>query len=144
MPSKIFVNLPVSDLDRSMSFFRALGYDFDLRFTDSTAACLVISEDIYAMLLTHDKFRQFTPKAIADTSKTTEVLIALSFDSRDEVDRVMNAAIGAGGSEARDPMDLGFMYHRSFNDPDGHIWEIFHMDMAAVAQMSQDGPPPAA
>lgn len=132
--TKIFVNLPVKDLPRSMRFFRALGYDFNPQFTDDTAACLVINEHIHAMLLTEAKFRQFTPKQIADATKVSEVLIALSMESRAEVDAKMTAALANGGSEPREPQDLGFMYHRSFNDPDGHIWEIFHMDMAAIPQ----------
>ncbi len=132
MPTKIFVNLPVRDLDRSKSFFEALGFSFNEQFTDDTAACMVISEDIYAMLLTHAKFKEFTPKDIADTGKTTEVLTALSQDSREAVDRMAAAALKAGATEARPAADHGFMYERSFNDPDGHIWEMFWMDSAVA------------
>lgn len=132
MPTKIFVNLPVRDLDRSMAFFEALGFSFNPQFSDDTAACMIISDDIYAMLLTHAKFKEFTPKDIADTGKTTEVITALSQDSREAVDRLADAALKAGGTEARPPMDHGFMYDRSFNDPDGHIWEIFWMDPAVA------------
>jgi predicted lactoylglutathione lyase len=134
MSTMIFVNLPVKDLDRSMIFFKKLGYSFNPQFTDETAACMVISENIFAMLLTEKKFAEFTPKKIADATKTTEVLTALSTDSRAEVDRIVDAALKAGASEAREKMDLGFMYHRSFSDLDGHIWEIVHMDMAAAQQ----------
>jgi len=131
-PRKIFVNLPVKDLDKSMAFFKALGFTFNAQFTDETAACMVISDDIFAMLLTHDKFKQFTPKAIADTSKISEVLTCLSAESKDEVNKMVDAALKAGGQKLREPQDYGFMYERSFQDPDGHIWEIMWMDPAAV------------
>ena len=134
MATKIFVNLPVKDLNRSVEFWKSMGYRFNPKFTDETAACLVISDDIYSMLLTHSKFREFTPmeKEITDANQSTEVLTALSFDSREEVDRMMDRALKAGGSEARPAEDHGFMYGRSFNDPDGHIWELFWMDPAAA------------
>jgi uncharacterized protein len=128
MPSKIFVNLPVKDLDKSKAFFGKLGYTFNAQFTDETAACMVISDDIYSMLLTEAKFKEFSKKPMADAHKTTEVMIALSMDSKDEVNRVVDAALKAGGSEARDPQDYGFMFLRSFSDLDGHTWEIFWMD----------------
>jgi predicted lactoylglutathione lyase len=131
-PRKIFVNLPVKDLEKSMAFFKALGFTFNAQFTDETAACMVISDDIFAMLLTHDKFKQFTPKAIADASKTSEVLTALSAESKDEVNKMVDAALKAGGQKLREPQDYGFMYERSFQDLDGHIWEIMWMDPAAV------------
>lgn len=132
MATKIFVNLPVKDLTASMDFFTQLGYSFNKQFSDDTAACMVISEDIYAMLLTHEKFAQFTPKPIADATKSTEVLTCLSCESSSGVDDVMNKALAAGATEARDPQDYGFMYGRSFSDPDGHIWEMMWMDPAAV------------
>lgn len=128
MTTKIFVNLPVNNLDKSVEFFKKLGFSFNPQFTDNTAACMVISDDIYAMLLTHKKFSEFTPKPIADASKTTEVLTSLSLESREKVDILADAAIKAGATENRAPDDYGFMYGRSFNDPDGHIWEIFWMD----------------
>ena len=134
MPTKIFVNLPVKNLDKSMDFFKRLGFSFNPQFTDETAASMVISDDIYAMLLTHKKFKEFTKKEIADATKTTEVLIALSMDSRAEVDSFVNTALAAGATTAREPADHGFMFERSFNDLDGHIWEIFHMDMSAIPQ----------
>jgi predicted lactoylglutathione lyase len=129
---KIFVNLPVKDLEKSMTFFKALGFSFNAQFTDETAARMVISDDIYVMLLTHKKFKEFTPTAIADTSKTSEVLTCLSAESRDAVNEMVEAALKAGGQKLREPQDHGFMNERSFQDPDGHIWEIMWMDPAAV------------
>ena len=133
MPTKIFVNLPVKDLDKSIRFFEALGYAFNPQFTDATAACMIISDDIYAMLLTHAKFKEFTKKTIADATKTTEVLTCLSRDSRERVDALVDTALKAGATEDRGPMDYGFMYGRSFDDLDGHTWEIVHMDANAAA-----------
>src|SRR6266545_6192435 len=118
MATKIFVNLAVKDLDRSKEFFNQLGFTFNPQFTDKTAACMVITDDIYAMLLTHPKFKEFTKKDIADAHKTTEVLTCLSVDSKDEVNELVDRATAAGGSEVRDPQDYGFMYGRSFNDLD--------------------------
>jgi predicted lactoylglutathione lyase len=121
MPTKIFVNLAVKDLEKSKAFFKQLGFTFNQQFTDETAACMVIADDIYAMLLTHPKFKEFTKKDIADAHKTTEVLTCLSFDSKEKVNDVVDGAIAAGGTEAREPQDYGFMYGRSFNDLDGKI-----------------------
>ncbi len=132
MTTKIFVNLAVKDLDRSKAFFAKLGYKFNPQFTDATAASMVISEDIYAMLLTEAKFKEFTRKEIADASKTTEVLTCLSEDSRAKVDGIVDIALKSGATEAGEPMDHGFMYSRSFNDLDGHIWEYLWMDPAAI------------
>jgi len=132
MASKIFVNLPVKHLDKSMAFFKQLGFTFNPQFTDDTAACMVISDDIYSMLLTEKKFGEFTKKAIADATKTTEVLTALTVDSKAEVDRLVDTALRAGATAAREPMDYGFMFGRSFNDLDGHIWEIIWMDPSHV------------
>lgn len=132
MATKIFVNLPVRDLPMSMEFFSALGYTFNRQFTDATAACLVISEDICAMLLTHAKFAEFTPKAICDATKSTEVLVCLSCESRAEVDAIIGKAIAAGGATNKPPMDYGFMYGHGFEDLDGHIWEYIWMDPNAV------------
>lgn len=131
MSIKIFVNLPVKDLNRSMDFFKALGWTFNPQFTDETAASLVISDDIYAMLLTHNKFSEFTNKKIADTG-STEVLIAIGVDSKAEVNRIADAALNAGAKEAKPPQDYGFMQLRSFLDLDGHHWEILYMDPAHV------------
>lgn len=132
MGTKIFVNLPVKDLARSKEFYVQIGYSINPQFSDETAACVVISEDIYLMILTHEKFKLFTPKDIADATKATEVITALSFDSREKVDEVFDKAVNAGGSEVRPLQDYGFMYSKSFNDPDGHIWEPFWMDTAAI------------
>lgn len=132
MATKIFVNTHVKDLKRSMEFFKALGYSFNMKFTDETGACLVISEDIYAMLITHGRFKDFTPKKISDATQTTEVLLALSFDSREKVDEIYDKAIKAGATETRPSEDHGFMYARSFNDLDGHIWEVFWMDPKGI------------
>jgi uncharacterized protein len=128
MSRKIFVNLPVKDLERSMSFFKKLGFQFNPQFTDDTAACMVIADDIYAMLLTHAKFKMFTKKEIADATTFTEVLTALSFESKREVNDFVDTALKAGAIEAGKPQDHEFMYGRSFDDLDGHTWEIFWMD----------------
>ncbi|MEU7552138.1 VOC family protein [Streptomyces sp. NPDC044571] len=128
----IFVNLPVKDLEASKGFWTKLGYAFNPQFTDENGASLVISDTIYAMLLTESRFKDFTHKAIADTSTTTEVLIALSADSRAAVDELVGAALDAGGTEPRPAQDHGFMYGRAFEDLDGHTWEVFWMDPAAV------------
>jgi predicted lactoylglutathione lyase len=122
------VNLPVKDLDRSKEFFAKLGYSFNPKFTDATAACMVISDDIYAMLLTEAKFKEFTTKPIANAKEATEVLICLSLESKVKVNEVMDTALNAGAVEARPVMDYGFMFGRSFHDLDGHIWEIIWMD----------------
>lgn len=132
MATQIFVNLPVADLSRAMSFYEVIGFQINRQFTDETAACIVISETIHVMLLTHEKFSQFTAKQIADTSKTAQMLVCLSRDSRDGVDAMMAAALAAGATEPRPMMDYGFMVHRSFEDPDGHIWEVMWMDPVAV------------
>ncbi|MFF5634764.1 VOC family protein [Streptomyces sp. NPDC012825] len=130
----IFVNLPVKDLDVSRAFFEKLGYSFNPQFSDDTAACLVISDTIFAMLLTEEKFKEFTApgKEISDATKATEVLITLSAESREKADELADAALAAGGTPAKEPMDMGFMYGRSFTDPDGHHWEVFWMDPAAA------------
>lgn len=132
MATKIFVNLPVKNLDKSKAFFNQLGFSFNQQFTDDTAACMVISDDIYAMLLTEAKFKQFTNKEIADATKTTEVLTCLSADSKDKVNEMVDKALKSGGTEVNEPMDYGFMFGRTFNDLDGHIWEIIWMDPATV------------
>ena len=132
MARKIFVNLPVKDLPRSKDFFGKLGYAFNPQFTDPTAACMVISDDIYAMLLTHSHFKGFAPHPISDATKQTEVLIALNCESRGEVDDLVRKATAAGGRTFRPAQDHGFMYAQSFQDPDGHVWEVFWMDPSAV------------
>jgi predicted lactoylglutathione lyase len=139
----IFVNLPVADLPAAKAFYEAIGAVNNPQFTDETAACMVFSETIHVMLLTHEKFAQFTPKAIADAKSVSEVLICISADSREGVDDISDKAIAAGGREPRDPQDFGFMYGRSFEDLDGHIWEPMWMDMAAAAD-AMAGEPAAA
>ena len=133
MATKIFVNLPVKNLDASMAFFDTLGYRFEPRFTDQTAACMIISEDIYVMLLTEAKFRTFTPKPVCDAWKSTEVLVALSCESRDQVNDLVGRAVAAGGSTYAEPVDYGFMYQHGFEDLDGHIWELISMEAGAPA-----------
>ena len=132
MAKMIFVNLPVADLQRSIAFYEAVGAVMNPQFSDDTAACMVLSETIHVMILTHAKFGQFTPKRIADAHEASEVLICISAESRDEVDRMTESALANGGREPREPQDHGFMYGRSFEDPDGHIWEPMFMDMEAA------------
>jgi len=132
MHKQIFVNLPVADLPRSQAFFGALGFTFNPQFTNAQAACMVIGEHIYAMLLVEDFFAGFTDKPIADATKTSEVLVCLSCESRAEVDDLVARAVAAGGTSPRAPQDHGFMYGHGFQDPDGHIWELMFMDMGAV------------
>ena len=134
MATKIFVNLPVKDLKKSMEFFRKLGYTFNAQFTDETAACMVIAEDIFAMLLTEAKFKGFTRNAICDARKSTEMLMALSCDTRDQVDDTVRKAVAAGGNTYNKPQDHGFMYGHGFQDLDGHIWEVFFMEPSATKQ----------
>src|SRR5215510_4382059 len=133
---KIFVNLPVKDLKKSMAFFGKLGFTFNMQFTDETAACMVVSEDIYAMLLTQDKFKTFTPKQICDTTKSTEVLVCLSATSREEVNELVRKAVAAGGTTYNDPQDYGFMYGHGFQDLDGHIWELAFMEPGAIKEQA--------
>ncbi|MFJ7160098.1 VOC family protein [Streptomyces sp. NPDC101118] len=128
----IFVNLPVKDLDAAKAFWEKLGYSFNPQFTDETAASLVISDTIFAMLLTEEKFKEFATKPVADASKTTEVMVALSAESREKVDEVVEAALAAGAVEPRPAMDMGFMYGRAFEDLDHHVWEYVWMDPAAI------------
>ena len=132
MSTKIFVNLPVKDLKKSMRFFEAIGFKNNPQFTDDTAACMVVSDDIYVMILTEAKFKSFTPKKLADATTSTEVLTALSRESRADVDDIVRKAVAAGGSTYAEPKDYGFMYQHGFQDPDGHIWEVLWMDPKAV------------
>lgn len=133
MSKMVFINLPVRDLKRTIAFFNALGFKFDERFTNDDAAGLIINEGhSYAMLLTHKHFKSFIKNDIADPDKVTQVLIALKYDSREAVDEIVRKAVEAGGKDAREPQDGGFMYGRAFADPDGHVWEPFWMDPNAV------------
>lgn len=133
MPKMIFINLPITDLTPSTAFYQALGGTKNPKFSDETSACMVFSESIYAMLLTHEKYRNFTSRPIADTHATSAGLIALAVDSRDEVNATIERAVAAGGQADPNPkQDHGFMFGRSVQDPDGHVWEIFWMDPAAA------------
>lgn len=134
MATKIFVNLPVRDLNKSIEFFTKLGFTFNPQFTDETATCMIVSEDIFVMLLTHEKFQTFTPKKICDATQSTEVLMCLSCESRTAVDDMVRQAVAASGTTYNDPQDHGFMYGHGFQDLDGHIWEIMYMDPSAIHQ----------
>jgi uncharacterized protein len=131
-PHKLFVNIPVTDLQRSIDFFEALGFTFNTQFTDATATCMLVGEDAYFMLLVRDRFGDFSKRPVGDPAKETNALYALSVSSRAEVDEMVKTAIAAGGAPAGDSQDHGFMYQSSFYDPDGYHWEVFWMDPAAV------------
>lgn len=130
MSQQIFINLPVNDLQRSMDFYTAIGFTNNPQFTDDKAACMVVSDTIFVMLLTHERFSDFTAKAIADTKKTVAVLNALSVESAEAVNDTLEKALAAGANEYAEPKDYGFMQQRCFEDPDGHNWEITYMDMS--------------
>ena len=131
MPKMVFINLPITDLARSTAFYAALGGTKNPKFSDETSACMAFSESIYAMLLTHEKYRNFTSRPIADTHATSAALIALAVDSRGEVNATIERTVAAGGQADPNPkQDHGFMFGRSVEDPDGHVWEIFWMDPA--------------
>jgi predicted lactoylglutathione lyase len=132
MAKKIFVNLPVKDLNKTVEFFTKLGFEFNPQFTDENATCMIVNEDIFIMLLVEKFFKTFTKKEICDTTKDTEVIIALSTESREKVDQMINDVIEAGGKESRKPQDHGWMYGRSFQDINGHLWEIIYMDEKAL------------
>jgi uncharacterized protein len=134
MNTQIFVNLPVKDLNKSIDFFTQLGYTFNPEFTDETATCMIVSDTIFVMLLTHEKFKMFTPKAICDATKNTEVLVCLSCESRTTVDEMVRKAVVAGGSTYNEPQDHGFMYAHGYQDLDGHIWELIYMEPSAINQ----------
>lgn len=133
MHKQIFVNLAVDKLDRSKAFFSALGFNFDPRFTNDQAACLILGENLYAMLLVKDLFKSFTRKSLCDPKESTETLVGLSCESRGEVDALVAKALAAGGTAPRAPQDYGFMYGHGFEDIDGHIWELIYMDPNAKA-----------
>lgn len=132
MATKIFVNLPVKNLNKSIEFFTKLGYKFNPQFTDETATCMIVSDDIFVMLLTEAKFKEFTPKAICDATKSTEVLVCLSCESRAAVSDMVRKAVAAGGATIAESKDYGFMFQHGYQDLDGHIWELIYMDPAAV------------
>ena len=129
MVNQVFINLPVKNLKRSKEFFTHLGFRFNMQFTDDKAACLIIGQNIYAMLLVEKFFKAFTRKAVANAKKSTEVLIAIDAESREKVDEMIRRAVEAGGSVYMPPQDHGKMYSHSFADPDGHQWEILYMGL---------------
>ncbi len=131
-PRMIFVNVAVKDLERSVTFFRELGFEFDPRFTDETATCMVVSDQAFVMLLVESRFKDFTKKELVDPTRQTEAILAVSAESREAVDELADKALAAGGSRANEPLDFGSMYGRSFYDPDGHLWEVMWMDVEAM------------
>jgi predicted lactoylglutathione lyase len=139
MTTQIFVNLPVKDLSRTVEFFKKLGFAFNPQFTDENATCMIINNNIFVMLLVEKFFKTFTKKEICDTTKDTEVIIALSTESRERVDEMMQNVFEAGGKESREPQDYGWMYGRSFQDINGHLWEIIYMDEKALKNDEHQG-----
>lgn len=131
-PHKLFVNIPVGDLQRSIGFFETLGFAFNTQFTDATATCMLVGEDAYFMLITPERFKEFSKRPVGDAQKETNALFAIAVNSREEVDTLVEKALAAGGSHAADSQDQGFMYVRSFYDLDGHHWEVFWMDPSAI------------
>ena len=141
---KLFVNLAVEDLDRSVAFFTKLGFEFDARFTDESGTCMIVGDDAFFMLLVKPRFADFTSSPLSDPATQTEALYAFSVERREEVDDLANAALASGGSPAAEDQDHGFMYGRSFRDPDGHHFEVFWMDMEAAEQAATAGDATAA
>lgn len=144
MATKIFVNLSVKNLNQSVSFFTHLGFERNPQFSNESCACMAVSEDIYIMLLVEPFFKTFTKKEIADATKSTEAILCLSANSREEVDKLADAALVAGGAPANEVQDHGFMYGRSFQDPDGHLWEVMYMDFNAFSQAQESTQPETA
>lgn len=134
MVKQIFVNLAVKDLKKSIEFFSKLGFKFNPQFTDENATCMIISDNIFAMLLVEKFFKTFTKKEVSDAKRSTEVLVALAVESKEKVDEMVSKAISAGGKEPREPQDHGWMYGRAFEDLDGHIWEVFYMDESQMPE----------
>ena len=128
MAKQIFVNLPVRDLKRSVDFFTGLGFTFNPQFTDENATCMIVGDNIFVMLLVEKFFKTFTHKPVADAHAGTEAIIAIALDSREAVDVLVDKALGAGAAVSGEAKDLGFMYQRGYQDLDGHLWEVFHMD----------------
>lgn len=139
MSRQVFINLTVENLDQSKDFATHLGFTINPQFTDDTAACVVVSEEIFFMLLTHDKFKQFAPNEITDTKASNEAIICLSCDSREEVDEFVRKATEKGAHSFREATDYGFMYQHGFQDPNGHVWEFIYMNMEAFAAMQNQG-----
>ena len=140
MSHDIYVNLPVQNLDKAVEFFTELGFEFDTQMTDENASRMIVNERASVMLLTHEFFKGFTKREITDTATSTGAIFALSADDRPAVDAFADKALAAGASEANEPMDMGFMYGRSFHDLDGHLWEVFYMDEAAAAAQAGGEP----
>lgn len=136
MPTKIYVNLPVKDLGKSIEFFTELGFSFSSQFTDENATCMVVSDDIYVMLLVEPFFKSFTNKDIVDATKSTEVILALEVDSRERVDELVDKALMAGGQSGSFTNEDGFRYGRSFQDVDGHLWEVLYLDPTAMQEQA--------
>lgn len=134
MTTKVFVNLPVKNIVETKEFFTKLGFSFNNQFTNESAACMIINDDSYIMLLTHPRFQEFTKKKIADPDKTCQVLVAISAESREQVDAMFQNAIKAGGKQARETQDYGFMYGRTFEDINGHTWEAIWVDSSAISK----------
>lgn len=134
MKTDVYINLPVNDLKKSVNFFKELGFDFDPKFSNEQAACMILNKKCYVMLLQERFFQDFTKNAIADTTQFTEVLLAISVDSKESVNSFLDKALGMGAREARETQDSNFMFGRSFHDLDGHIWEIFWMDISKMPQ----------
>jgi predicted lactoylglutathione lyase len=134
MATQIFVNLPVHDLKKSIEFFTKLGFTFNPQFTDDTATCMIVGDNIFVMLLTHAKFKTFTSKAICDTKTSTEVLVCVSVESRAKVEEMVHKALAGGGTTYNQPQDHGFMYQHGFHDLDGHTWELIYMEPSTVNQ----------
>ncbi|WP_268846185.1 VOC family protein [Flavobacterium aestivum] len=134
MATKIFINLPVADLEKAKSFYTAIGFTNNPQFTDETAACMVLTEEIFVMLLEHSKFKGFTQREIGNTFETASVINCLSVDSIQEMNTMVDKALNAGAKESAEAKDYGFMQQRSFEDLDGHLWEVLYMDMAKFPQ----------
>jgi len=134
MARKIYVNVPVKDLSRSIDFYTKVGFSFNQQFSDENATSIIVSDDILVMLLREDFFKKFTNKPIANAKESTEVLISISAESREEVDEMVGLAIAAGGASPIPTQEHGWMYGRSFEDPDGHIWEVSYLDMSALPE----------
>jgi predicted lactoylglutathione lyase len=135
MNTKLFINLPVKNLPRSVAFFTSLGFSFNAQFTDENATCMIINSDAFVMLLVEDFFKNFTPKRLSDANKMTEVLVSISVDSREKVDELVNKAFEAGAKFTKQPEDLDNMYGWGFQDLDGHIWEVIYMDESSIQKV---------
>lgn len=130
MTRQLFVNLPVKDLAKTVQFFTALGFSFNPDFTDENASCMIVNDDAYVMLLVENYFKTFTSKAVADARSSSEAIMSFSLESREAVDALVRTALTSGGTPSEEAQDYGFMYTHSFQDPDGHLWEVFWMDPA--------------